>query len=343
MGSALGNDEYTIRLAEPDDVPLLASVERRASRLFEGWTARTGLTPEKLDNVSSVAELDEARERRHLWVATLGGEIVGFAQAMILDGVAHLDEIDVVPEHMRKGVGSKLVETVCLWAGHAGYPKITLSTFRDVPWNRPFYESRGFRVVDPASLLPQHRALVATEHSRGLRTDLRVIMERRLNPPEAWLRGPLAGFEPVLMPAAHALVQAREDIQPAADATAGQIWERPGGAASAGFHLQHLAGSLDRLLTYARGESLNEAQRASLAGEGTPGEHPGALVAAASQAIDAALDQLRHTAPETLFDVRAVGRARLPATVLGLLFHAAEHTTRHVGQLITTLKVVRGG
>jgi uncharacterized damage-inducible protein DinB len=167
-------------------------------------------------------------------------------------------------------------------------------------------------------------------------------MERRLNPPEAWLRGPIAGFEPVLMPIAHALVQAREDIQHAADATSEELWAQPGGAASAGFHLRHLAGSLDRLLTYARGESLNEAQRAALAGEGSPGTQPSALVDAASQAIDAALEQLRRTAPETLFDVRAVGRARLPATVLGLLFHAAEHTTRHVGQLITTLKIVRG-
>jgi GNAT superfamily N-acetyltransferase/uncharacterized damage-inducible protein DinB len=310
--------------------------------LFEAWTARTGLTPQMLDNVSSVEELDEARQRRRLWVATRDGEIVGFAQAMILDGVAHLDEIDVVPEQMRKGVGSKLIETVCQWAGHAGYSKITLSTFRDVPWNRPFYERRGFRVVDPVSLPPQHRALVATEQARGFRTDLRVIMERPLNAAEAWLRGPLAGFEPVLMPAAHALVQAREDIQHAAEATADQLWERPGGAASAGFHLQHLAGSLDRLLTYARGESLSEEQRAALAAEGTPGAQPLALVAAATQAIDAAVDQLRRTAPETLFDLRAVGRARLPATVLGLLFHAAEHTTRHVGQLITTLKVVRG-
>jgi uncharacterized damage-inducible protein DinB len=160
--------------------------------------------------------------------------------------------------------------------------------------------------------------------------------------PEAWLRGPLAGFAPVLMPAAHALVQARQDIQQAVDTTSAQLWERPGGAASAGYHLQHLAGSLDRLLTYARGESLNETQRAALADEGTPGAQPQALVAAAAQAIDAALDQIRHTAPETLFDLRAVGRARLQATVLGLLFHAAEHTTRHVGQLITTLKIVRG-
>jgi GNAT superfamily N-acetyltransferase/uncharacterized damage-inducible protein DinB len=338
----VAGDEYAIRLAEPDDIPLLASVERRAAALFEGWTARTGLTPQLLSDVSSVEELDDARRQRQLWVATRDGEIVGFAQALILDGVAHLDEIDVVPEHMRKGVGSKLIETVCQWAGQSGYSKITLSTFRDVPWNRPFYETRGFRVVDPGHLAPQHCELVATEHARGLRTDLRVIMERPLNAPEAWLRGPLAGFEPVLMPVAHALVQAREDIQQAADATRDQLWARPGGAASAGYHLQHLAGSLDRLLTYARGESLNEAQRAALAGEGAPGAEPQALVASASRAIDAALDQLRQTALVTLFDVRAVGRSRLPATVLGLLFHAAEHTTRHAGQLITTLKVVRG-
>ena len=335
-------DDYTIRLAGPGDVAALAAVERQAVRLFEGWTGETGLTPEMLEKVSSVEELDGARQRGHLWVATSGEAIVGFAQALILDDAAHLDEIDVVPEHTRKGIGSRLIETVCEWARQAGYPRITLSTFRDVPWNRPFYQRRGFRVVDPRRLPPQHRDLVAAEQSRGLRADLRVVMERRLNGPEAWLRGPLAGFEPVLMPAAHALVQAREDIQHAADATSDQLWKRPGGAASAGYHLQHLAGSLDRLLTYARGESLSEAQRAVLAGEGTPGAEPQALVAAASQAIDAALDQLRQTAPETLFDVRAVGRARLPATVLGLLFHAAEHTTRHAGQLITTLKVVRG-
>ena len=167
-------------------------------------------------------------------------------------------------------------------------------------------------------------------------------MKRLQDAPEAWLRGPLAGFEPVLMPAAHALVQAREDIQRAADATIDELWRRPGGAASAGYHLQHLAGSLDRLLAYARGESLTDAQRTALAQEGTPGAQPAALVAQAARAIDRALDQIRNTAPETVFEGRAVGRAKLPATVLGLIFHAAEHTTRHVGQLITTLKAVRG-
>jgi uncharacterized damage-inducible protein DinB len=191
-------------------------------------------------------------------------------------------------------------------------------------------------------LAPQHRELVANERLRGLRTDLRVVMERALNPPEAWLRGPLEGFAPILMPAAHALVQAREDIRLALDATDDELWQQPGGAAPAGYHLQHLARSLDRLLTYARGESLNDAQRAALAQEGTPGASAAALVAEVSRAIEQALDQLRRTPPETVFDDRLVGRARLPATVLGLVFHAAEHTTRHAGQLITTLKVVRG-
>jgi N-acetylglutamate synthase-like GNAT family acetyltransferase/uncharacterized damage-inducible protein DinB len=277
-------------------------------------------------------------------VAIRDGEVVGFAQAMILDGTPHLDEIDVVPEHTRKGVGSRLVETVCRWARDSGYPKVTLCTFRDIPWNRPFYEGRGFHVVEPQSASPQLREMVAAEQGRGFRTDLRVVMERPLHdPPEAWLRGPLPGFEAVLMPAAHALVQAREDIQRAvARATSDELWQRPGGAASAGYHLQHLAGSLDRLLTYARGESLTAAQRATLAQEGTPGASAQALVAQASSAIDRALDQIRDTAPQTVFEARVVGRAKLPATVLGLIVHAAEHTTRHVGQLITTLKVVRG-
>lgn len=161
-------------------------------------------------------------------------------------------------------------------------------------------------------------------------------------PPEAWLRGPLAGYAPPLMPAAHALVQAREDIaRVTATMTANELWQRPGGAAAAGFHLQHLAGSLDRLFAYARGESLSAAQLEVLKQEGTPGPGVAQLATVADAAIERALDQLRATSATALFEDRAVGRARLPATVLGLLFHGAEHTTRHVGQLVTTLKIVR--
>ena len=161
--------------------------------------------------------------------------------------------------------------------------------------------------------------------------------------PEAWLRGPLPGIDPGLMPAAHALVQAREDLTRAAsNATTEELWAQPGGAASAGFHLRHLAGSLDRLLAYARGERLTTAQVAAISAEGRPGASSVELVADAQAAIDRALEQLRTTSPAIYGEIRPVGRAALPATVLGLLVHAAEHASRHTGQLITTLKVVRG-
>lgn len=160
---------------------------------------------------------------------------------------------------------------------------------------------------------------------------------------EVWLRGPLPEYAPLLMPMAQALLQAREDIERVAiAATAEELWQRPGGAASAGYHLQHLTGSLDRLFTYARGEALSDAQRAALAKESMPGALGSELVAAALAQIDRALDQLRRTPAESLLAVREVGRARIPSTVLGLLFHGAEHTSRHTGQLITTLKVLRG-
>jgi uncharacterized damage-inducible protein DinB len=163
-------------------------------------------------------------------------------------------------------------------------------------------------------------------------------------PVEAWLSGPVSGIDPHLMPVAHALLQARSDLAEATqDLTAEQLWARPGGAASVGFHLRHIPGSIDRLLTYARDEALTEEQRSAAAAEGAVGPEQDArpLLTAVSAAIDVALAQLRHTAPEILLEPRAVGRARLPSTVLGLLVHVAEHTQRHTGQVIATAKVVR--
>ncbi|HEU4564475.1 MAG TPA: DinB family protein [Gemmatimonadaceae bacterium] len=162
--------------------------------------------------------------------------------------------------------------------------------------------------------------------------------------PEPWLRGPIDGVAPALMPAAHALVMAREDIERVAPAlTMEQLWRRPGGAASAAFHLRHIAGSIDRLLAYALGRQLSDAQRAALAAEQTVPEPPptaAALADEATRAIDHAMEIIRATDPVQLHEPRQVGRSRLPTTLLGLLFHIAEHTQRHVGQLITTAKIV---
>jgi hypothetical protein len=160
--------------------------------------------------------------------------------------------------------------------------------------------------------------------------------------PEVWLRGPLPDVIPELHPVAHSLLQVREEIAEAASVPAAQLWVRPGGAASIGFHLTHLAGSLDRLLTYARGRTLNAAQREALAAEDRedPSRTAGDLVAAAQDALDQALVQVRTTALCTLDEALEVGRARLPSTVLGLLVHAAEHAQRHSAQIITMRKVI---
>ena len=173
---------------------------------------------------------------------------------------------------------------------------------------------------------------------------------------EAWLSGPIPGVDPLLLPAAHALVQARTDILAAASTLgAVQLWARPGGAASVAFHLCHVDGSIDRLLTYARGDQLDDAQRAAMQAErdvgaftwnperlqGTPRSHA-ELLRGVTTSIEAALTTLADTDAATLHTPRLVGRAGLPSTVFGLLFHVAEHTQRHTGQIVTTAKIVRG-
>jgi hypothetical protein len=160
--------------------------------------------------------------------------------------------------------------------------------------------------------------------------------------PEVWLRGPLPDVIPELQPVVHSLMQVREEIAGAATIPGNMLWTKPGGAASIGFHLRHLAGSLDRLLTYAHGKTLNATQRAALEAEarGEVASRPEDLVRLALEAIDAAIVQVRTTPLCTLDEAREVGRGRLPSTVLGLLFHAAEHAQRHSAQIITTRKVI---
>lgn len=164
--------------------------------------------------------------------------------------------------------------------------------------------------------------------------------------PEVWLRGPVPNLTPLLQPVAHALLQAVEDVRRTVDSLAGaHLWARPGGAPSVGFHVRHAAGSLDRLFTYARGEALSPEQRSLLESEadlGSPPAEAAALALAFEQQVHRALAQLRATPESTLLAARGVGRLALPSTVIGLLVHAAEHTQRHVGQIITTARIVRG-
>ncbi len=161
---------------------------------------------------------------------------------------------------------------------------------------------------------------------------------------EVWLRGPLPDFPPLLQPVAHALLQAQEEVaEIMQDFSEENLWKKPAGVASVGFHLQHLTGVLDRLFTYARSESLSKTQLEALAAEGKENSEIKVkdLVEAFNKQIALALTQLKATDSQTLTEVREVGRGKIPSTVIGLLVHATEHTTRHLGQLLVTAKAIK--
>ncbi|MEO6315691.1 MAG: DinB family protein [Chitinophagaceae bacterium] len=165
------------------------------------------------------------------------------------------------------------------------------------------------------------------------------------NKTEVWLRGPLQGILPALQPVAHALLQAREELNEAMENfPEALLWQQPAGVAAPGFHLQHMSGVLDRLFTYANGSMLSAVQLEVLAAEGKLAKENQLcmeLVESFNDQVTLALLQLQQIPENTLFETRVVGRAQLPSTVIGLVVHAAEHTMRHLGQLLVTVKILR--
>src|SRR5690606_25571582 len=162
--------------------------------------------------------------------------------------------------------------------------------------------------------------------------------------PEFWLRGPVLGISPFLQPAAHALLQSRLELsQYTNNFPDTQLWERPSGCASVGFHMQHMTGVLDRILTYAQNLSLSEQQFQYLRQEGqaNPNISVSDLIGNFDQKVDEALELFKQLPESELTLARPVGRKKLPATVLGLLFHAAEHCQRHIGQMLVTIRVLQ--
>jgi uncharacterized damage-inducible protein DinB len=147
----------------------------------------------------------------------------------------------------------------------------------------------------------------------------------------------------LLQPVAHALLQAANEVEELLQGfPSDKLWARPHGVASAGFHLQHMRGVVDRLFSYAEGKPLSTQQKAALEAEGSAPAHGVSteeLVRAFRAQVEQALRQLRTTDDRTLTDYRAVGRKQLPSTVQGLLFHAAEHLQRHLGQLLVTARI----
>ena len=165
---------YKIIAARPNDLALLPAIELAAARLLAGQA------PESVLNETSSQEvLKCAQSRGRLFVALADDVPVGFAHVDVLEpGVAHLTEIDVHPEHGRRGLGTRLVMEVCDWSATGRYDSVTLTTFRDVPWNMPFYARLGFEIVPSSALSPALRSVVQDETRRGLDPSRRVVMRR---------------------------------------------------------------------------------------------------------------------------------------------------------------------
>jgi len=163
---------------------------------------------------------------------------------------------------------------------------------------------------------------------------------------DAWPREPIEGVTALLQPVAHVLTHAKAELpRVLGGLSTDQLWAEPGGAACIGFHLAHLAGNIDRLFTHARGQPLSELQRRELAQEGAVRKlHPSLvdLLGRLDLILESSLSQLRAIPPERLLETRDIGSGVSFATVMDLLASAAEHTSRHVGQVVTTATVVRG-
>lgn len=163
---------------------------------------------------------------------------------------------------------------------------------------------------------------------------------------EVWQRGPIDGVPSLLQPVAHALLQGIEDVEKEMETFSPDLlWENPGGVAAVGFHLKHLRGVIERLFTYARGEMLSDKQLSYLQAETHRAETDSAetLVDLFKKQVGSAIEELKAADLSTLTDKRGVGRKQIPSTVIGLWFHAAEHTQRHVGQLIVTARILKAG
>ena len=165
-----------------------------------------------------------------------------------------------------------------------------------------------------------------------------------MNNPEVWLRGPITNISPYLQPAAHALLQVSEDL-PALfqDFPETLLHDKVLGKASVAFHLKHLTGVLDRMMSYAQEKSLSEKQFQFLKNEKEQfaEDHAQLLISQFQEKVQEALRYFTSLKDADLTSFRAVGRQKLPSSLLGLLFHAAEHAQRHYGQLLLTVTFLK--
>lgn len=169
-----------IRAARPDDLPALRELERVAGAPFRDL----GMTAVAEDEPPSIADLAGFQGKGHAWVVTGDeDEPVAYLLLDVVDGNAHVEQVSVHPDHARQGLGRQLLETAAVWAAQHGLPALTLTTYRDVPWNAAYYERLGFQVLTEAQMTAGLRSIRAHEAARGLAMWPRVTMRRPTSVP----------------------------------------------------------------------------------------------------------------------------------------------------------------
>ena len=166
------DSRYTISLATPEHLEALADIEGAADAMFDGYLPAS--IPEV---VTPRHKFYTAQIEGRLWIALSGESPVGFALVeMLAKDLPHLEEIDVLPSHGRRGIGTALIDTILEWVVKEGHRQLTLTTFRSVPWNMPFYSRLGFVESPTHELRPELERVVQDEAYRGLPRELRVVM-----------------------------------------------------------------------------------------------------------------------------------------------------------------------
>jgi len=172
------HEPYGIRLARLGELARLREIEDEAGQMLSA----TGLIDETRDQSFPQELLARLIGSGQVWVACTADDVpVGVVMAAPREGAVYLEEIDVLPSHGRRGLGARLLAQVCAWAEQQGYPAVTLSTFRDVPYNGPFYRKHGFQDLSPAEWTPGMKAIREEEQRHGLRVDARVFMRKVLS------------------------------------------------------------------------------------------------------------------------------------------------------------------
>jgi GNAT superfamily N-acetyltransferase len=165
---------YTIRSAQIEELPRLAKIEQAAAIRFRDTPYAFLVDGEPLP----IEFIQQRFQAGQVWVAVDRNDIViGFAITREVDRTLYLQEIDIAPEHGQQGIGSALIETVQVWGKGLGYAVMSLSTFRDLPWNAPFYTKLGFRILDESELTPEFQQIREHEREAGLPIADRVIMQ----------------------------------------------------------------------------------------------------------------------------------------------------------------------